>query len=57
LAELHGGSLHIESEKGAGTAVTLVLPGSRVISEIAELVGAEPANWVSTENETLKAET
>ena len=30
LAELHGGSLDIASEKGRGTRVTLILPGSRV---------------------------
>jgi len=31
LAELHGGEILIESEKGKGTIVTLVLPGSRLI--------------------------
>jgi len=30
LTELHGGALHVESEKGVGTVVTVVLPASRV---------------------------
>jgi len=32
LAELHGGSLTIESEKGRGTTVTVTLPRARVVS-------------------------
>jgi PAS domain S-box-containing protein len=32
LAELHGGSLVIESQKGRGTTVTLTLPPTRVVS-------------------------
>lgn len=28
LAELHGGSLHVESQKGSGTTVTVTLPAS-----------------------------
>jgi signal transduction histidine kinase len=36
LTELHGGSLHIVSEKGRGTTVTVVLPAARVLPEIAE---------------------
>jgi len=36
LAELHGGSLTLQSEKGRGTTATVVLPRSRVLS-------AEPA--------------
>jgi two-component system, cell cycle sensor histidine kinase PleC len=31
LTELHGGSLHISSEKGRGTTASVVLPPSRVI--------------------------
>ena len=30
LTELHGGALHVESEKGVGTVVTVMLPASRV---------------------------
>jgi PAS domain S-box-containing protein len=37
LAELHGGSLHVESEKGHGTTATVTLPASRVVA------GAVPA--------------
>ncbi|HEV2186600.1 MAG TPA: ATP-binding protein [Stellaceae bacterium] len=33
LAELHGGSLHIQSEKSRGTTVTVTLPASRVVDE------------------------
>ena len=32
LAELHGGSLHINSEKGRGTTVTVTLPARRVLA-------------------------
>jgi PAS domain S-box-containing protein len=35
LAELHGGSLHVESEKGRGTTVTVTLPASRVAAATA----------------------
>jgi signal transduction histidine kinase len=35
LAELHGGSLHIDSEKGRGTSVTVMLPVSRVVADMA----------------------
>jgi len=35
LAELHGGSLRIDSEKGCGTTVAVTLPPSRVMSEMA----------------------
>jgi len=33
LAELHGGSLHVDSEKGKGTCVIITLPPSRVCLE------------------------
>jgi PAS domain S-box-containing protein len=32
LAELHGGSLHIRSEKGVGTTVSVIVPASRTIA-------------------------
>ena len=35
LAELHGGTLEIISEKGAGTTVTVTFPAERVISDLA----------------------
>jgi len=35
LAELHGGSLRIDSEKGCGTTVAVTLPPSRVMPEMA----------------------
>jgi two-component system cell cycle sensor histidine kinase PleC len=31
LAELHGGSLQVDSQKGRGTTVTVLLPSSRVV--------------------------
>jgi C4-dicarboxylate-specific signal transduction histidine kinase len=34
LAELHGGSLRIESEKGRGTTVTVTLPSTRAIEPV-----------------------
>jgi two-component system cell cycle sensor histidine kinase PleC len=35
LAELHGGSLHVDSEKGRGTTVTVALPAARVLTNVA----------------------
>jgi PAS domain S-box-containing protein len=35
LAELHGGSLDIRSEKGVGTTATLLLPATRVLDDTA----------------------
>ncbi|HEY5225431.1 MAG TPA: ATP-binding protein, partial [Methylovirgula sp.] len=32
LAELHGGTLHVESEKGHGTTVIVTLPAKTVTS-------------------------
>lgn len=43
LAELHGGSLCVDSEKGRGTTVTVTLPATRVSSDEAAAPGkAEP---------------
>src|SRR5579864_2878660 len=42
LAELHGGSLGIQSEKGRGTTVTVTLPLSRVVG------GGAPADSLAT---------
>jgi PAS domain S-box-containing protein len=36
LAELHGGSLHIDSEKGRGTTITVTLPATRVLADTVE---------------------
>jgi signal transduction histidine kinase len=36
LAELHGGSLQINSEKGRGTTITVTLPATRVLADTAE---------------------
>jgi PAS domain S-box-containing protein len=44
LADLHGGSLHIDSEKGRGTTITIALPASRVMEPEAtppNMVGAQ----------------
>jgi two-component system, sensor histidine kinase len=35
LAELHGGSLHVDSEKGRGTTVTVTFPAARVLGDAA----------------------
>ena len=37
LAELHGGSLHIESCKGFGVTVTVTLPAARVMPFVTEV--------------------
>ena len=42
LAELHGGTLDIDSEKGRETIVTVTLPGSGVAAEIVAAI-VEPA--------------
>jgi two-component system cell cycle sensor histidine kinase PleC len=38
LAELHGGSLNVASEKGHGTTVTVALPAARVLADTAASV-------------------
>jgi signal transduction histidine kinase len=38
LAELHGGALHVGSEKGRGTTVTVTLPAARVSADTAASV-------------------
>ncbi len=37
LVERHGGTLHIESERGAGTSVIVALPASRAVRSMATL--------------------
>jgi signal transduction histidine kinase len=32
LAELHDGSLYVDSEKGRGTTITVALPSTRVMA-------------------------
>ena len=41
LAELHGGSLDLQSEVGVGTRVTVRFPGERVVAEIVGMFVAE----------------
>jgi PAS domain S-box-containing protein len=43
LAELHGGSLDIVSEKGRGTTVTVAFPAARVLADPAPPVGVGQA--------------
>jgi len=49
LAELHGGSLHVDSEKGRGTTITVTLPARCVMAQtpappiIGAQAGVEPA--------------
>jgi PAS domain S-box-containing protein len=37
LAELHGGSLHVSSQKGVGTTVTVKLPAWRIVAGVSEI--------------------
>ena len=41
LAELHGGSLGLQSEVGAGTTVTVRFPAERIVSTMANLSTAD----------------
>ena len=43
MAELHGGSLEIESELGRGTTATIRLPADRLDSDSDEIDGSEVA--------------
>jgi signal transduction histidine kinase len=43
LAELHGGSLNVASQKGRGTTVTVELPAARVSADTAASVAAAQA--------------
>lgn len=48
LTELHGGTLHVKSEKGRGTSVVVSLPASRVVAEPAPA----PTNPLSSSRAT-----
>lgn len=37
LVEMHGGSLDLQSEPGAGTTVTVRLPAERIVADTASL--------------------
>jgi signal transduction histidine kinase len=58
LAELHGGSLNIDSEVGVGTTVTLRLPAERVTGATAPAMatgdGGVPARLEETPNRCVK---
>jgi two-component system cell cycle sensor histidine kinase PleC len=47
LAELHGGSLHIDSAKGHGTTVTVTLPAVRASDKSGAVLAAEPLAGVA----------
>jgi PAS domain S-box-containing protein len=53
LTELHGGFLRIQSEKGRGTTVTVTLPATRVLSQVAGLIGKANSRSLVAEEETL----
>ena len=48
LAELHGGSLSVHSERGCGTSVVITLPPSRVMEAPGATISSEP---IATEPE------
>jgi signal transduction histidine kinase len=49
LAELHGGSLTIESEKGRGTTVTVILPATRMVPAVSASTETIPETTGSAE--------
>jgi PAS domain S-box-containing protein len=49
LAELHGGSLTIESEKGHGTTVTVILPATRMVPAVSASTETIPETTGSAE--------
>jgi signal transduction histidine kinase len=49
LAELHGGTLHIESAPGEGTKVTFTLPASRVEKDVNSQLSAVSSTEITIE--------